>query len=120
MADRPTLAGRGEIHGGKVGADRHVGLLPLLATVIGIQDVAALAHRHQALTGFGQVEQRTLRRQFAALGRKVQHIDEGRGLSHASVQQQAQGRQGDPLVQQHSGKPLTSLLDVCLHLLMQR
>ncbi|MOA09123.1 hypothetical protein D3C78_1289310 [compost metagenome] len=104
MADRPAFAGSGEKYGGKVGADRHFGLLPELAAVIGIQDVATLAHRHQTLASFGQVEQRTLRRQFAALRRQVQHIDEGRGLSQSRVQQQAQGRQGDPLV--HSGNNL--------------
>ncbi|MNL31932.1 hypothetical protein D3C87_1537510 [compost metagenome] len=52
-AHRPTLGGRRKTHGIEVGTDRHGGLLPVIAGVIGIQNVATLSDGNQSVAGPG-------------------------------------------------------------------
>ncbi|MNG12408.1 hypothetical protein D3C84_960200 [compost metagenome] len=93
IAHRPALLRGGEVHGIEVGTDRDTGLGPAGALIVGIQDMAALAHGNQALTGLGQVEQGAAYRQFAALRRQVEHIDQGHGLGITHHQGHAQGNE---------------------------
>ncbi|MNE42695.1 hypothetical protein D3C80_1368410 [compost metagenome] len=83
VADRPALLGGGEMHRVEVGADRHAGLLPALAGILGIQNVTAQADRDQPITRARHIAQRAARCQFARAGRQVQHIHEGGCLGHA-------------------------------------
>ncbi|MNL84851.1 hypothetical protein D3C87_2129560 [compost metagenome] len=69
VAHCPTLPGGREMHGVQVGADRHVGLPPILAGIIGIKNVPALTHRDQALSRLGNVQQGAARGQGTGPGR---------------------------------------------------
>ncbi|MCY1463748.1 hypothetical protein D9M71_816890 [compost metagenome] len=62
---RPTLLWAGEIHCRQVNANRHLSLLPIVALIIGIQNVPAPTHCNQALAGMGDVDQLGRDRQFA-------------------------------------------------------
>ncbi|MOA21775.1 hypothetical protein D3C78_1422840 [compost metagenome] len=53
IADRPALGCRRKTHRREIGADRYCGLLPAQAGVIGIENVPALPHRDQTLSGMG-------------------------------------------------------------------
>ncbi|MOA06049.1 hypothetical protein D3C78_1256700 [compost metagenome] len=75
IAHRPALGGGRKIHGRKIGTGRHDGLLPMLAGVIGKQNVATLADGDHALTGAGHAGQRAVDGQGTDPGGQVQHID---------------------------------------------
>ncbi|MCY1217437.1 hypothetical protein D9M72_293510 [compost metagenome] len=92
---RPAVAGCGEVHGIEIGTDRNAGLGPAGALIVGIKDMAALADCDQPLTGLGHVQQRAAYRQLAALGRQVEHIDQGLGLGITRHQGHAQNDELD-------------------------
>ncbi|MNT56224.1 hypothetical protein D3C72_1935080 [compost metagenome] len=88
VTHRPALLGGRKIHGRQVGADRHGGLLPGLAGIIGIENVATLTDGDQALPGTRQVQQRATRRQGTRLGRLIQYVDVTGRLRHTLHQRQ--------------------------------
>ena len=57
MPDCPADTLVVHVHRGQQGADRHASLLPTRAVVGGDEDVAALAHHHQARAGRRPVQQ---------------------------------------------------------------
>ncbi|VVQ14044.1 hypothetical protein PS914_05562 [Pseudomonas fluorescens] len=92
IAHRPALAVGRKTHRRQITAERHGGLLPVLADVVGKQNVATLADGNHALAGAGHAGQRTVDRQGADPGGQVQHID-------------VPGRLGDALQQaEHNAK----------------
>ncbi|MNE15574.1 hypothetical protein D3C80_1084890 [compost metagenome] len=78
VTDRPTLARRREVHGDQVRADRHLGLAPFAAGIVGIKDVATLTHCDQAPTGASQTSEHALRSLFTLDRWTVQGIGEFR------------------------------------------
>ncbi|MNI51916.1 hypothetical protein D3C73_1066660 [compost metagenome] len=79
----PALGGVRKAHCIQISTDRHLGLLPLSAAVIAVDDVATLAHRNQALARPRRPGQRAADRQGTGLGWQVQHIDIRGGLADA-------------------------------------
>ncbi|MNF99536.1 hypothetical protein D3C84_824370 [compost metagenome] len=83
------------MNGIQVRADRHLGLLPVPAGVIGVKNVTTLTHGDQALPSTGHVQQRTAHGQGTRPGRQIQHVNVAGCLGDALPQRQqhAQGQQ---------------------------
>ncbi|MNJ63227.1 hypothetical protein D3C77_591130 [compost metagenome] len=88
MADGPAALVVEEEHCGEQLPGRYPGLGPGAALIVGEQDMAAIAHHHQALAGLGGIDQQAL----AGLGRFGGVFVGGSGLHavspHAKPQRQ--------------------------------
>ncbi|MCY1435808.1 hypothetical protein D9M71_519160 [compost metagenome] len=101
---RPALGRTGEMHGDQIRADRDLSLLPVPASIIGIHNVPALAHRNQALPGPGQPGEHRPGSQFTRLCRGVEHIGKPAGDHRADKwhgQGSRQRRKQKPLDHRH-------------------
>ncbi len=58
VADRPAMLVVDEIDGRQQLTGRHLGLGPAVAAIVGIEDMATIPGHDQAITGFGDIEQK--------------------------------------------------------------
>ncbi|MNQ89345.1 hypothetical protein D3C85_1046510 [compost metagenome] len=103
-AHGPALLRRREGHRVKIGADRHAGLQPALAIIVGIKNVAPLSDCDQSLSSAGGRQQGTAHGQDTGFGRLIEHINEAGGLAGSLHQRQggAQRQQHALLVRTHT------------------
>ncbi|MNO98576.1 hypothetical protein D3C76_903240 [compost metagenome] len=80
-AHGPALLRRREGHRVEVGADRHAGLQPAFAVIVGVQNMAPLPDSDQPRAGTRNAEQGAAHGQRTGLGRLVQHIHQRCRLS---------------------------------------